>query len=295
MKTRIYVDGRITAPEAAVISVTDHGFLFGDSVYEVFWWRRGVLIQEQDHFDRLQASADRLYMDLQFTHQEMKAAIAETLAAAGATEEEDAYVRLVVTRGAGPVGLGFAAVPKRTLVVVIKDARRPDAETFERGLSVALVNRRRNSSKALDPRAKTGNYLNNALALHEARLAGSDDALMLNEAGNITEATTANVYLVKDGRLATPHLEAGILEGTTRRRILALARAHDLPTAEEVVTPAAVRAADEVFVSSSVRGILPVVAVDGTPVGDGRPGDWTRRIHTWFEAAAADERPAGTE
>lgn len=295
MKTRIYVDGRITAPDEAVISVTDHGFLFGDSVYEVFWWRRGVLIQEQDHFERLQASADRLYMDLQFTRTEMKAAIDRTLEAAGATSEEDAYVRLVVTRGAGPVGLGFAAVPKRTLVVVIKDARRPDAETFERGLSVALVNRRRNSSKALDPRAKTGNYLNNALALHEARLAGSDDALMLNEAGNITEATTANVYLVKAGRLATPHLEAGILEGTTRRRILSLARANDLPTAEEVVTPAAIRAADEVFVSSSVRGILPVVAVDGVPVGDGQPGEWTRRIRGWFEAAAAEEQPAGAE
>ena len=289
METRIYVDGRITAPEAARISVLDRGFLFGDSVYEVFWWHRGALIQADDHFARLERSAGRLYMELQFTREELAAAVRETVQAAGAGPDDDAYVRLIVTRGSGPLGLDFTAVVKRSLIVIVAPADRPTAERIEQGLRIALIDRQRMSIKALDPSAKTGNYLNNVLALHEAHLAEADDALMLNDDGEVTEATTANVYVIRAGALTTPPMAAGILRGTTRTRILALCADLGILATEQTLEPADVAAADEVFLSSSVRGILPVTAVDGRPIGNGRMGPVTRRIRARFEQAARDE------
>lgn len=289
METRIYVDGRITPPEEARIPVLDHGFLFGDSVYEVFWWHHGALIQEDDHLARLERSAERLYMDLQFTRTALVAAIHETAAAAGAGPDDDAYVRLMVTRGAGPLGLDPTQVPHRSLIVIVAPANRPTPEAVERGLSFALVDRTRMSRKSLDPSAKTGNYLNNVLALHEAKLAGADDAIMLNEDGDVTEATTANVYVVRDGVLHTPPVAAGILRGTTRMRILALCDELGIETAEHPMKPDDVRSGDEVFVSSSVRGILPVTTIDEVVIGDGRIGPFTRRIRERFEAAAREE------
>jgi branched-chain amino acid aminotransferase len=293
VETRIYVDGTITPPDRAFISVLDHGFLLGDSVYEVLRWHRGALIQETEHMDRLEASARRTYMDLQRSREELVAAVHETCRAAGVGPDEDAYVRLVVTRGAGPLGLDVTGT-RRSVVVIVAPASRPSAAAWERGLSVALVARRRVPTEALDPRAKTGNYLNNVLALHEAKLAGADDAVMLNEKGDVTEATTANAWLVRGGRVLTPTLEAGILEGTSRMRILALCRGNGIPAREGRVKPRDLKGAQEAFLSSSVRGVVPVVRVDGEPVGAGVPGPVTRRVHALFEQAADDEaRRAG--
>jgi branched-chain amino acid aminotransferase len=289
VERRVYVDGRITAPEEAVIPVLDHGFLFGDSVYEVLWWHHGALIQEKDHLDRLEASAGRLYMDVQVPREDLVAAMEQTVRAAGAGPRDDAYVRLIVTRGTGPLGLDFSRVSRRSVVIMVAPADRPGEAVVRRGLRVALVHRLRLNARALDPGAKTGNYLNNVLALHEARMAGADDAIMLNQAGEVTEATTANVYAVTAGALVTPPLEAGILKGTTRTRILGLCGEAGIDAREATLLPAALRGADEVFLSSSVRGILPVVAIDGAPVGDGRPGAVTMRIRELFEAAADAE------
>jgi len=296
VQTCVYVDGEISAPEDACVRVFDHGFLFGDSVYEVFWWHHGALIQEEAHLDRLEASAERLYMDVQFSRPELVAAVQETVRAAGATLADDAYVRLVVTRGAGPLGLDFRAVARRSLIIVVAPAHRPSEEAVARGLSVALVGRRRMSAQALDPRAKTGNYLNNVLALHEARLAGADDAIMLNDAGEVTEATTANVYVIRDGILTTPPLDAGILCGTTRIRVLALCAEAGIVAREAPLHPDDLRAADEIFLSSSVRGILPVCAIDGEAVGPKDRADalgpTARDLRARFEAAAAAEAAA---
>ena len=289
METRVYVDGTITPAEEARVPVLDHGFLFGDSVYEVLWWHRGALIQEREHLDRLEASAARLYMDVQIPRPELVEAMQATVAATGATEADDAYVRLILTRGAGPLGLDFRGVPKRSLIIIAAPANRPDDEAFQRGLRVALVDRRRTNVKALDPSAKTGNYLNNVLALHEARLAGADEAIMLNSAGQVAEATTANVYVIRDGRLATPPVEAGILKGTTRTRILELCETLAIDAEETTLTPEDLGHAEEVFLSSSVRGLLPVVQIDGTAVGDGVAGPLTRKLRTAFEAAAEAE------
>ncbi len=289
---RINVDGRITTSEEAVVPALDRGFLFGDSVYEVFWWHKGALIQEREHLDRLEASARRLYMEIQASREEIVEAIQTTVRAAGGGPDDDAYVRLVVTRGAGPLGLDFAKTPRQSVVVVAAPANRPSDEDVQRGLRAALVDRLRLSAKALDPAAKTGNYLNNVLALHEAKLAGADDAIMLNARGQVTEATTANVYAIKDGALTTPPTDAGILKGTTRTRILALCEEAGIPAAEATLLPEALRAADEVFLSSSVRGILPVVSIDGQAVGSGAPGPLTLAIRERFEAAADAEAEA---
>jgi branched-chain amino acid aminotransferase len=292
METRVNVDGRITAPDRAVVPALDRGFLYGDSVYEVLWWHRGTPIQADDHLARLAESARRIYMHLPSPASRLLDAVRTTVEAAGVRDDEDAYVRLVVTRGAGPLGLPIEDGLVPVVVVVVAPAHRPDAATWERGLRVALVDRLRVSVRALDPGAKTGNYMNNMLALHEARARGADDALMLNDRGEVTEGSTSNVYLVSRGQVATPALDAGILRGTTRTRILDLCARRGLPAAETRVLPADVLAADEAFLSSSVRGVIPVVAVDGRPLGDGRPGPVTRRVHAWFEEAADAEASA---
>ena len=292
METRIYVDGRISAPEEACVPVLDHGFLFGDSVYEVFWWHRGALIQQDDHLDRLERSAARLYMELQVSRADLVAAVRETVAAAGAGPDDDAYVRLIVTRGTGPLGLDVTTVPRRTLIIIAAPARRPTEEAARRGIRVALVARLRTPIEALDPSAKTGNYLNNVLAFHEARVAGADDAIMLNDAGEITEATTANVFVVRGGVLTTPPVAAGILRGTTRTRILALCAADGIEAHEETLRPADLFAADEVFVSSSVKGILAVRSIDGRDIGAACMGPVTSRLRERFERAAAAEAAA---
>jgi branched-chain amino acid aminotransferase len=179
-----------------------------------------------------------------------------------------------------------------TWVVVVAPAHRPTAEDRRRGLSARVADRLRVSARALDPGAKTGNYMNNLLALHEAKHAGADDAILLNDAGDVTEATTSNVYLVVDGRVVTPALDAGILRGTTRTRILALAAAEGRPIEERRVGAAELRRASEIFLSSSVRGVLPVVTLDGAPVGTGAIGPVTERVIDAFEAAADREAAA---
>jgi branched-chain amino acid aminotransferase len=292
MRTVVWVDGRITAPEEAVVPALDRGFLYGDSVYEVVWWHRGVPIQAAEHLARLRESARRIYLDLSGPDERWLGVLREAVSASGAGPEEDAYVRLVVTRGVGPLGLAVDPGLVPVVVAIVAPAHRPSREDWERGLAVALVDRLRVSVKALDPGAKTGNYMNNVLALHEARARGADDGVMLNDRGEVTEGTTSNVYVVRGGRVATPPLSAGILAGTTRTRVLALCRANGVPAAEEVLRPDALRGADEVFLSSSVRGVVPAVRVDDAPVGRGVPGPVTRRVRDLFEAAA-DAEAAG--
>lgn len=289
VRTTVNVDGRILDAERATLPVLDHGFLFGDSVYEVLWWHRGVLVQAADHWERLEASARRVYMDLQHDRAALEAAVRATVQAAGLAPGEDAWVRVIVTRGVGPLGLDPEPVPRRGLVVIVAPAHRPTAEGFERGVHLRIVERRRTSPRALDPRVKTGNYLNNVLALTEARRAGADDALLLNERGEVAEATTSNVYLVAAGALSTPEVLAGILEGTTRRRLLLLCAQAGIPAREGRIEPAELARADELFLSSSVRGVMPVTRLDGRAVGDGRPGAVTHRLKTLLDAAADAE------
>jgi branched-chain amino acid aminotransferase len=286
------VNGKITGADGAVVSVLDRGFLYGDSVYEVLWWHRGVAVQADDHMSRLRESARRIYMDIPGSNDRYLDEVRRTVDRFGCGPDGDAWVRLVVTRGVGPLGLKFddrAASLSPTVVVIVAPAHRPTPAEWATGLHVAIVDRQRVSVRALDPGAKTGNYMNNLLALHEGGVRGADDAVLCNDRGEIAEASTANVYVVRDGRLSTPPIDAGILRGTTRTRILELCLREGVPATERTLLPSDLHAADEVFLSSSVRGVMPVTRIDAIPVARGVPGPLSTRIRDAFEAAADAE------
>jgi branched-chain amino acid aminotransferase len=289
MRSVAWVNGKVTAPEDARVPALDRGFLYGDSVYEVMWWHRGRAVQAREHVERLVESGRRIYLEIPGPPSRWLEPVREAVAAAGVGPTEDAYVRLVVTRGEGPIGLHVAKGLVPNVVVLVAPAHRPSPEAWRKGLSVALVGRRRVDAKALDPGAKTGNYMNNLLALHEAEDQGADDAVLLNERGEVTEGTTSNVYVVSRGAVSTPPLAAGILKGTTRTRVLALCANAGIRAEERTLSPDDLARADEAFLSSSVRGVIPVTRVDGKPLGKGTPGPVTTRVHELFEAAADAE------
>ena len=293
MGTVVSINGRILAPEQAVVSVFDHGFLFGDSVYEVVRTRRGVPVTMEEHLDRLLGSARQIYMELPWSRDEMRSRVREAHRAAG---NEESYFRIVATRGAGEISLLPDSCRDPLLIVIAKPLPVPPASVARDGLAVALVARPRNDRRALNPGAKTGNYLNNVLALIEARRAGAEDAVLLNPAGMLAEATTSNLFLVKGGRVRTPTLESGILAGITRDLLMREMPRAGLAAEEAELPLEALLSADEAFLTSTIRGVAPVTRVDGKPVGEGRPGPVTRRVAALYEEAldrlAASSAPA---
>ena len=262
------------------MSVFDHGFLFGDSVYEVVRTRRGVPVTMAEHLARLRASAERIYMELPWTDADIGARTAELLRAA---DNPESYLRIVATRGVGEISLLPDTCRDPLLLLIAKPLPVPPASVMKDGIAVALVGRPRNDRRALDPGAKTGNYLNNALALIEARRTGAEDAILLNPEGLLAEGTTSNVFLVRGGRVLTPTLDSGILSGITRALLLREMTAAGIGVEEARLPEEALRGADEVFLTSTVRGVAPVTRVDGKPVGDGRPGPVARRVAALYE------------
>lgn len=284
MPTRVYLDG-VISDENAKISVFDRGFLYGDSVYEVTRTVGGCPVELGPHVERLARSAAAILLPLP-TEEAIRTAIDETLVAAG---NDESYIRIVATRGGGKIGLDPALSDGTTLLVIVKPLELPPAELYRSGGSVVIATSvKRNERRAVDPAVKSGNYLNNILALAEARRRDprADEALMCNVAGHITEGSTSNVFVVKRGVVTTPFLEDGILDGITRRKIMSL-----IAVAETHVWPGDVRDADEVFLSSSVRGVLPVTRVDGAPVGEGAVGPVTRDLMARYEAFLESVRP----
>jgi branched-chain amino acid aminotransferase len=277
MSIRVHVAGRICSPENAHISVFDRGFLYGDSVYETIGSVGGRLFALPEHLDRLERSAARLGMRLP-PRPDIERAIAETVAAAGNAETR---VRVMVTRGAGPLDLDPASAVEPALVVIAQPLGGPSAQMYDNGVAVAIATVVRNLPGAIDPAVKSGNYLNNVLALQEARRrhSGVHEAILCAAGGSVAEGASSNVFAVVGGELQTPALQVGILEGVTRGQVLALARAEKIPAREmDFLAPDELRAADEVFLTSAGRGVLPVTAIDGRPVADGKPGPVTRRL-----------------
>jgi branched-chain amino acid aminotransferase len=283
--TRVFLDGEVVAPEAARISVFDRGFLYGDSVYEVLRTFGGRPFALGEHLERLGRSAAGLALPLP-PAAAIEAAVRRTLEAAANPES---YLRVMVTRGAGAFGLDPALGGAPVLLVIARELELPDERLYREGASVAVVSVWRNHPRALDPAIKSGNYLNNILALAEARARGAYEALLCDAQGFVAEGSSSNVFLVTAGELATPPLGAGILDGITRRHILALAPGLGLRVAERPLRPADLAAAAEVFITSSIRGVVPVARVDGAAVGDGAPGPVTRALAAAYlrQAAAA--------
>ncbi len=274
VSVRVYVNGVITDRDSAVISIFDRGFLYGDSVYEVLRTSGGRSVDLDRHLDRLRRSAAAIDLAMPVS-EALGGAIAETLDAAGNPES---YLRIIVTRGAGPITLDISAPEKSSLVLIAAPLALPAAELYERGATIAIVGVERTSRRAFDPAVKSGNYLNNIMALAEARRSGAYEAIMCSPDGRVAEGSTSNLFVARRGRLTTPALATGILPGITRLRVMEIATAADIAADEGDLRPDDVRGADEVFITSSIRGVMPVSAVDGRPIRDGVPGPITRRL-----------------
>ena len=287
MATLFNVEGRLVPPEQAFVPVLDRGFLYGDSVYDVVRTYGGRVFELGKHLDRMERTASRIGIALP-PRPKLESELQRTMQAAGNAES---YARFIVTRGEGRFGLSpHLAQGESRLIIMVKPLEAPAAEQYDRGLRMAVARTRRNPPQALDPALKTGNYLNGILALREAHAAGAEDALMLDIKGQVTEASTSNVFFVKDGVVVTPPLSLGMLEGVTRGLLLDIARAEGVIVREEPHGPEALVGADEVFVTSSVREVMAVTSLDllesGTPdhrvVANGKPGPITRRLHAAY-------------
>jgi branched-chain amino acid aminotransferase len=275
MSLKVYISGKLYDKEQATVSVYDHGLLYGDGVFEGIRSYNGKVFRLGEHLDRLWNSARAIWLEIPMTKAEMAKAIEDTLAVNGLT---DAYIRLVVTRGAGTLGLDpNRCSDPRVIIITDHIALYPD-ELYQKGLEIVTVSTQRNHPAALSPRIKSLNYLNNILAKIEGLQAGSIEALMLNHKGEVAECTGDNIFLVRGGRLMTPPLEAGVLEGVTRNAVLELARGAGIPASETPFTRHDVYIADECFLTGTAAELIPVVKVDSRTIGDGKPGPITRDL-----------------
>lgn len=286
MPERINVNGRISPPDEAVVSPLDRGFLYGDSVYETIRTYGGRPFLLPRHLDRLRRSAERLAIPHGAAPVDVERELARTLREAGNPESA---IRIVLSRGVGPIGYDPEPLGPPTLVIYVR-ACPPLPEAWRReGVDVAIVQVTRNPAVSLDPAIKSSNLLNNILAWQEARQLGVYEPILLNAGERLAEGASSNLFLVREGRLLTPPLEAGILQGITRDLVLDLARRDGLPVSEETLAAEDLRRADEAFITSTLKGILPVRRCDGWPIHDGRPGRLTRRLIDLFDAAAAPQ------
>jgi branched-chain amino acid aminotransferase len=282
MSVRVHIDGAVRLPEEAKVSVLDRGFLYGDSVYETIGSMYGRLFAARDHLDRLERSAGRIGLRVP-PRGEIETAIADTVAAAGNPETR---VRVMLTRGVGKLDLDPASCDDCRLVVIAFPLGAPTPAMFDRGVAVAIVSVARNSPRAIDPAVKSGNYLNNVLALGEARRSGAYEAILCAGDGSVAEGASSNMFAIVRGELWTPPPEVGILDGITRAKVLELARGAGITVVERRIQPDELRGADEAFLTSATRGVLPIATIDDHPVGAGVPGPITRRLMALYDELA---------
>jgi len=287
VSTMVAIDGVIHDERSAKISVFDRGFLYGDSVYEVIRTYSGVPFALDEHLDRLKRSADLLGIALPMDRDGLAGEVQATLAAAGNAES---YIRVVVTRGSGPIGLDPALAASPCRVVVVAELHGHPAELYERGAAIRLIAAGRVAEGAVPLSAKSGNYLVNLMAVGQAKRQGAHEAVLVDAAGRVTEGASSNVFIVTRGALHTPPLSAGILEGITRRKLMALARDNGLSVEERELRPEELRGADEVLITGTLREVMPVTRVDDQLIGDGNPGPVTRRMQDLFRALTGAAR-----
>jgi branched-chain amino acid aminotransferase len=282
----VHTGAEIVPAEQATIPILDHGFLFGDSVYEVVRSAGGKPFLLREHLVRLRASGRRIYFEVPWPDEE----IARRMEALTARlPPVDLYFRIVATRGPGPLSLLPDGCDRPGLYILARELEPYPARLYTEGCKVAVVPRLRNDPRAMDPAAKTGNYLNNLLGLVEARRMGADDALFLNAEGRLTESTTSNVWIVEGGRALTPPLGEGLLAGITRDWLLEMLPRAGVPVEEAVIDRARLDRAEEVFLTGTVKGVMPVSYVDGRRVCDEIPGPVTRRAAALYAAALRGE------
>jgi branched-chain amino acid aminotransferase len=279
--TRVNVNGKLVDRSQATVSVYDHGLLYGDGVFEGIRVYSGKVFRLREHVDRLYESARHIYLEIPWPREKMAEEVLRTVQA---NDKRDGYIRLVVTRGCGSLGLDPNKCSDPQVIIIVDDIALYPPEFYEKGLEVITSSFVRNHPNALNPRIKSLNYLNNILAKVEAVRAGCQEAIMLNHLGEVAECTGDNLFLVKRGVLRTPHVNAGILEGITRNAVLELARDAGIPVQEMVLSRHDVYSADECFLTGTAAEVVPVVKVDGRPVGNGKPGPITRQLRERFQA-----------
>jgi len=280
MALAIYLDGRfVSKREDASVSLFDHGFLYGDGVFEGIRIYNGRIFRLEDHLDRLYGSATGIGLDIPMDREAMRKIVLETARRSGL---EEAYVRLVVSRGYGDLGIDPRKCRKAAVYVIADKIAVYAKEKYEKGLKVITASTRRQRPDSLNSQIKSLNYINNILGFQEAIRAGADEAIMLNDSGYITEATADNIFVIRGGEVLTPPAYLGLLKGITRGVVLELAREMAIPSDERVLVMQDVYTADEVFLTGTGAELVPVVEVDGRRIGAGRPGPVFLRLLNGF-------------
>lgn len=271
----IYLDGEYVSKEDAKISVYDHGFLYGDGVFEGIRVYSGNIFRLTEHLERLYYSAKSIMLEIPHTMEELTEIVVQTVAK---NKYQDAYIRVVVSRGVGDLGLDPYNCPKPSVIVIAEPLSIYPKELYEKGLEIATVASRRNRPDVLPPQVKSLNYLNNILVKLEAHLANVSEALMLNDQGYVAEGSADNIFIVKDETVLTPPKYIGALEGITRNAIIEIGEQLGYEMKEEPFTRHDVYNADEVFLTGTAAEVIAVVKVDGRQIGNGKPGKHTNKL-----------------
>ena len=280
---KIWLDGKLVDESEAKISVFDHGLLYGDGVFEGIRFYNGRVFRLEEHIDRLFDSARAIIIDLPWTREEVCKFTCETVAANGL---QDGYIRLVVTRGAGELGLNPYLCERPSMFIIASTIKLYPDETYKNGLSIITCATRRPAPGALMPQVKSLNYLNNIMAKVEAIQGGALEAVMLNEQGYVAECTGDNLFLIKNGILLSPLISDGALDGITRAVIVELAEKLGVPFKEQSLTRYDIYTADECFLTGTAAEVIPVVELDRRVIGDGVPGEFTKRFLKAFHELA---------
>lgn len=288
MSLVIYVNGNYVKEEDAKISVFDHGLLYGDGVFEGIRAYNNHVFKLDEHLDRLYANAHSIMLDLWLSKEEMKEVVLETCRR---NNFRDSYIRLVVTRGYGDLGLDPAKCPKASIICIAAKIQLYPLELYENGLVVNTVASRRNTSESTNPRFKSLNYLNNIMGKIESKLTGTIEAIMLNNEGYVAEATGDNIFIVRKGVLITPPTYAGVLEGVTRNAVMELARKRGIEVREALFSRHDVWSAEECFLTGTAAEVISVIQVDGRLIGDGKPGTMTKMLNQDFRDLTQSDGP----
>lgn len=281
------VNGQLFDAERAVVSVFDHGFLYGEGVYETLRTYNGRPFLFERHMRRLRASASMLVLTVPLDDAQIAERLRQTTEAAGLDASTPTYLRILVTRGVGDLTYDPAACPGPSVVIIVKALVDAPTSVYQDGVTVALVGIVRNHPGSVNPLIKSNNLLNNALAMQEAVRRGAFEGVMRNYRGELAECTTANLFVVKDGAALTPPINAGLLPGITREFVFEVGAELRLPVREQVLKDADLLGADEAFLTSTTREIVPIVRVDDRTIGSGRPGPITKALTDGFRRQAA--------
>ncbi len=278
---KIFIDGKFYSERDAKISVFDHGFLYGDGVFEGIRAYNGRVFKLKEHIDRLFYSAKAILLEIPMSHQKISQAVIDSCRV---NKIRDGYIRLVVTRGVGTLGLNPKSCKKPSTVIIAGKIQVYPPEVYAQGIDIVTVPTTRNLHSALNPAIKSLNYLNNILAKIEANNAGCQNGLMLNAEGFVSECTVDNVFIIKNGDVFTPPLSAGALYGITRHTVMELAVQNGLKVSEPNLTRYDLYNADECFLTGTGAEIMPVIKIDGRVIGTGKPGNLTRKLVQEYHA-----------